>query len=110
MEEDDDDDSSVDDNVILRLRDRLLTLLELCFSQYIPSSDEHGDDDTTVAKHSDEQIRVDRERQRLPDVRLTRVGVAMTEIQPWKETRRTSSESRTSWKFVQRVVEDIVHR
>lgn len=56
MEEDDDDDSSVDDNVILRLRDRLLTLLELCFSQYIPSSDEHGDDDTTVAKHSDEQI------------------------------------------------------
>jgi cohesin complex subunit SA-1/2 len=35
----------------------LLSLLELCFSQYIPSSDEHGDDDTTVAKHSDDQLR-----------------------------------------------------
>eukprot|EP00986_Skeletonema_menzelii_P009966 scaffold4669_cov108-Skeletonema_menzelii.AAC.3 len=55
-EEDDDDDSSVDDHVILRLRNRLLSLLELCFSQYILSADEHGDDDTTVAKHSDEQI------------------------------------------------------
>jgi len=56
MEDGDDDDSSVDDHVILRLRNRLLSLLELCFSQYIPSSDEHGDDDTTVAKHSDDQI------------------------------------------------------
>lgn len=56
MEDDDHDDSSVDDHVILRLRNRLLSLLELCFSQYIPSSDEHGDDDTTVAKHSEDQI------------------------------------------------------
>lgn len=56
MEDDGDDDLSIDDHVILRLRNRLLSLLELCFSQYIPSSDEHGDDDTTVAKHSDDQI------------------------------------------------------
>lgn len=56
MDEGDDDDSSIDDHVILRLRNRLLSLLEMCFSQYILSSDEHGDDDTTVAKHSDEQI------------------------------------------------------
>jgi hypothetical protein len=58
MDDDDDhDDSSVDDHVILRLRNRLLSLLELCFSQYIPSADEHADDDTTVAKHSNDQIR-----------------------------------------------------
>lgn len=56
MDEGDDDDSSIDGHVILRLRNRLLSLLEMCFSQYILSSDEHGDDDTTVAKHSDEQI------------------------------------------------------
>ena len=55
--EDDGDEEEVDDHVILRLRDRLLSLLELCFSQYIPTSDEHGDDDTTVAKRSDDQIR-----------------------------------------------------
>lgn len=55
MEEEDDDDSVAVDNVVVRLRARLLSTLELCFAQYIPSPDDTGDDETTVAQHSDEQ-------------------------------------------------------
>jgi len=53
--EDDEDDNSVEDHVVLRLRIRLLSTLELCFAQYILSGDDHGDDETSVAQHSEEQ-------------------------------------------------------
>lgn len=33
------------DNAVIRLRNWLLSLLELCFAQYIPSSDEQDDDE-----------------------------------------------------------------
>lgn len=44
-----------EDHVVIRLRNRLLTVLELCFAQYIPASDERDDDETTV-KHSSAQL------------------------------------------------------
>jgi len=53
--EDDDDDNAVENHVVLRLRSRLLSTLELCFAQYILSSEDHGDDETSVAQHSDSQ-------------------------------------------------------
>lgn len=49
-------DEEVDeDHVVIRLRNRLLTVLELCFAQYIPAADERDDDETTV-KHSPAQL------------------------------------------------------
>jgi hypothetical protein len=54
-ESDMDDDEDVEDHVIIRLRNRLLTVLELCFAQYIPAADERDDDETTV-KHSSAQL------------------------------------------------------
>jgi len=53
--EEDDDNISVEDHVVLRLRKRLMTTLELCFAQYIPSTDDHDDDETSMAQHSEEQ-------------------------------------------------------
>ncbi|KAL9183151.1 hypothetical protein ACHAXT_004938 [Thalassiosira profunda] len=53
--EGDDDDDEVTDHPVLRLRSRLLAALELCFAQYIPSREEHADDETSVAQHSEEQ-------------------------------------------------------
>lgn len=50
-----DDDEEVEDHVVIRLRNRLLTVLELCFAQYIPSPDERDDDETTI-KHSPAQL------------------------------------------------------
>jgi len=53
--EEDKDDNTVEDHTVLRLRSRLLSTLELCFAQYILSSDDHGDDETSVAQHSEHQ-------------------------------------------------------
>ena len=51
----DDEKEEDEDHIVIRLRNRLLTVLELCFAQYIPSSDERDDDETTV-KHSPAQL------------------------------------------------------
>ena len=53
--EEDEDEKSAEDHVVTRLRSRLLSTLELCFAQYIPSSEDHGDGESTVAQHSEEQ-------------------------------------------------------
>lgn len=53
--EDDDDEKSEEDHVVTRLRGRLLSTLELCFAQFIPSSEDRGDGESTVAPHSEEQ-------------------------------------------------------
>lgn len=53
--EDDDDDTNLADHVVLRLRNDLLSTLELCFAQYIPSSYDHGDGESTVVQHTEEQ-------------------------------------------------------
>lgn len=53
--EDEEDDKSVGDHVVVRLRDGLLSILELCFTQYIPSSYDHGDGESTAVQHSEEQ-------------------------------------------------------
>ena len=53
--EDDEDDASAEDHVVLRLRNNLLTALELCFAQYIPSSEDTGDGESTMVQHSEEQ-------------------------------------------------------
>ena len=50
-----DNEDEEEDHVVIRLRNRLLTVLELCFAQYIPASDERDDDETTV-KHSSAQL------------------------------------------------------
>ena len=50
----DDEDEEVD-HVVIRLRNRLLTVLELCFAQYIPADDERDEDATTV-QHSPAQL------------------------------------------------------
>lgn len=52
---DDEDDNSVEDHVVIRLRSGLLSTLELCFAQYIPSSEDHGDGESTMVQHSEEQ-------------------------------------------------------
>ena len=49
---DDGDDTFVEDHVVIRLRNRLLSLLELCFAQYIPSPAECDDDETSANKRS----------------------------------------------------------
>eukprot|EP00804_Cyclotella_cryptica_P015054 CCRYP_000638-RD/>CCRYP_000638-RD protein AED:0.18 eAED:0.18 QI:0/0.75/0.6/1/0.75/0.6/5/233/1090 len=49
-------DEDADDHVVIRLRNRLLTVLELCFAQYIPATDDRDDDETSVAKHSPAQL------------------------------------------------------
>ena len=51
-EEEDDDDSSVEDHIVTRLRNRLLSLLELCFAQYLPGADDRDDDETSMGKRS----------------------------------------------------------
>jgi len=49
------DDTTVTDHVVLRLRSRLLSILELCFAQFIPASERESDEESTVAQHSEEQ-------------------------------------------------------
>jgi hypothetical protein len=53
--EDNEDEISAEDHVVTRLRGCLLSTLELCFAQYIPTSEDHGDGESTVAPHSEEQ-------------------------------------------------------
>lgn len=53
--EDDEEDSPEKDHVVTRLRNGLLSTLELCFAQYIPSSFDQGDGESTVVQHSEEQ-------------------------------------------------------
>ena len=54
-DEEEDDDAPID-HVVLRLRARLLSTLELCFAQFIPlPEDVHADDETSMAQHSEEQ-------------------------------------------------------
>lgn len=55
IDEEPDVDEDEEDHVVIRLRNRLLTVLELCFAQYIPAADERDDDETTV-KHSPAQL------------------------------------------------------
>jgi cohesin complex subunit SA-1/2 len=55
IEEDEEEDKSVEDHVVIRLRDGLMTILELCFAQFIPSSYDHGDGESTAVQHSEEQ-------------------------------------------------------
>jgi hypothetical protein len=54
MDEDDESMSEVD-HVVIRLRNRVLTVLEMCFAQYIPAAEERADDETSV-RHSPAQI------------------------------------------------------
>ena len=54
-EDDEEDDASVEDHVVTRLRDRLLSTLELCFAQYIPNDSGGGDGESTAVQHSEEQ-------------------------------------------------------
>jgi len=54
-EEEDDDEEEVEDHVVTRLRDRLLSTLELCFAQYIPTSYDQADGESTMVAHSEEQ-------------------------------------------------------
>jgi cohesin complex subunit SA-1/2 len=53
--QDEEDDNSVEDHVVIRLRNGLLSILELCFAQYIPNSYDHGDGESTAVQHSEEQ-------------------------------------------------------
>lgn len=53
--EEDEDAEAVDDHVVIRLRSRLLSTLELCFAQYLLNADDRGDDETSVAQHSEAQ-------------------------------------------------------
>ncbi len=53
--EDDEEESSVSDHVVIRLRNGLISTLELCFAQYIPTSFDHGDGESTMVQHSEEQ-------------------------------------------------------
>jgi cohesin complex subunit SA-1/2 len=55
MEDDEEEDKAVEDHVVIRLRDGLMTILELCFAQYIPNSFDHGDGESTAVQHSEEQ-------------------------------------------------------
>ena len=54
--DDDEEDGEVEDHVVIRLRDRLLSTLELCFAQYIPTSHDQGDGESTMVQHSEEQL------------------------------------------------------
>ena len=54
-EDGEEDDESVDDHVVIRLRNGLLSTLEACFAQYIPSSYDKDDGESTVVQHSEEQ-------------------------------------------------------
>eukprot|EP00569_Conticribra_weissflogii_P004744 CAMPEP_0171342406 /NCGR_PEP_ID=MMETSP0878-20121228/14224_1 /TAXON_ID=67004 /ORGANISM="Thalassiosira weissflogii, Strain CCMP1336" /LENGTH=1813 /DNA_ID=CAMNT_0011845061 /DNA_START=84 /DNA_END=5525 /DNA_ORIENTATION=- len=52
VKNDPEDNQSIEDNVVLRLRNQLLSLLQQCYAQYLPSSEERDDDETSVGKHS----------------------------------------------------------
>lgn len=54
--DDDDDEEEPTDHTVIRLRNRLLSILELCFAQYIPGSEECDDDETSGVRHSQDQI------------------------------------------------------
>lgn len=47
---DDDDDDESEDHVVLRLRDRAIALIELCYEQFVEDSP-IGDDDESIATH-----------------------------------------------------------
>ena len=53
--QDEEDDKPAEDHVVVRLRNGLISILELCFAQYIPSSYDHGDGESTAVQHSEEQ-------------------------------------------------------
>lgn len=44
-EEGDETDADVEDHIVLRLRDQLIAMVELCFEQYLPDSNENGDEE-----------------------------------------------------------------
>ncbi|EJK58196.1 hypothetical protein THAOC_21703 [Thalassiosira oceanica] len=56
LEDNDEDDvDEYSDHPVLRLRNRLVSTLEQCYAQYIPLSEDHDDDETSIKTHSKTQ-------------------------------------------------------
>ena len=55
VNDDDDDDDESEDHIVLRLRDRAIALIELCYEQFVEDSPVGDDDESIVTHYTDDQ-------------------------------------------------------